>query len=29
MDGKERFTLLPNDLDAVENYLSKHARINS
>ena len=29
MDGKERFTLLPNDLNAVEAYISEHTRANS
>ena len=26
MDGQERFTLLPNDLDAVETYISNNTR---
>ena len=29
MDGEEHFTLLPNDLEAVENYLSTYARITA
>jgi threonine synthase len=29
MDGEERFTLLPNDLDAVENYIAENTRAKS
>ncbi|MGI9364252.1 MAG: threonine synthase [Rhizobiaceae bacterium] len=29
MDGEERFTLLPNELDAVEAYISEHTRAGS